>query len=151
MTGAKSGPRSGQEHAATKSDNLNPITMTPFCKLPYAVLSRSDLSATAKVVFSYLLDRQGHRTVCWPSLNRIANDCGTTKPAVSRAIADLKNLRLIAVRRPRPGERGRSNRYRISKAESPSSATNRRAKRLRVVGDDGNVSYPYSESVEADQ
>lgn len=133
MTGAINGPRPGEGNAAAKSDDLHPITMTPFCKLPYVVLNRSDLTATAKMVLAYLMDRQGANEVAWPSQGLIAEVCGTTRPAVSRAVAELKRLRLIEVRRPRPGEWGRANRYRIVKTENRSSAKTHRAGRLRVV------------------
>jgi len=146
MTRTGEGPRPLAEHAAPNTDRLNCITVVPFCKLPVSILHRSDLSAMAKVVFSYLLDRQGRKSVSWPSLERIATDCGTTKPAAIRAIAELKMAKLLRVRRPRGDERGRSNRYEIFTDGKLTGVSGHCADRLRIVTPDGNESLPDSES-----
>ena len=147
MTVAKKvGPRPLPERAATKIGQLNRIEPIPFCKLPYSLLSRSDVSATAKIVFAYLLDRQGRKGVSWPSLNTIAFNCGTTKPAVVRNIAELDRAGLVTVRRPLPSERGRSNRYEIPIGVNPKQGMNHNSERSRIVTVAGNETSPEPES-----
>lgn len=49
-----------------------------------------------RLVLVYLADRHNIDTgVCWPSLGRIADDMGTTKPTVRSAFRSLKDLGLI--------------------------------------------------------
>jgi hypothetical protein len=140
MIGANKGPRPGEGYAAPTTQQPHPIRLIPFRKLPVSIMGRSDMSAMAKVVFTYLLDRQGRKVESWPSLDRIAVECGTSKPAVVRAIAELKHANVLAVRRPARGDRGRSNRYRIDIDAESNSATNRGAQRLRIVTHKCNVS-----------
>lgn len=54
-----------------------------------------DLPHRAYVVYLYLYDRANKDGICWPSVNRIAEDTKLSPSTVRRAIKDLRNARLI--------------------------------------------------------
>ena len=79
-------------------------------------LSRGDLA-----VLAVILDRYNAASgVCWPGVNRIAEDAHLDRRSVIRATQRLESLALIAVER---ADRGKSNRYRPNLASSGVSAT----------------------------
>lgn len=83
-----------------------------FYKLPQALAARRDLPASAKIVYTAILDRFGRNGHSWPGYERIGRDCGLARRTVMRAIASLSaaNPPLLVV-----GNRGngRSNDYRL--------------------------------------
>lgn len=86
-----------------------------FYPVPADIARRSDLTATAKLVYAYLTFRQGKNQDAWPGQLRIATDCGVSRGTVISAICQLKQLGLLEVRRPPPACGNRTNRYRVSK------------------------------------
>ena len=82
----------------------------PFVKLSMSILRRGDLSNGEKLVYAYLLNRQGDNAECWPGLRTIARDCGCSVSGAERCVRRLEARGLIVV--GRNAESG-SNRYRV--------------------------------------
>lgn len=71
-----------------------------FVKMPTSILSRADITSTAKLVYVYLADRQGQNAHAWTGIRRIATDCGIGAQAAQKAIKDLESAGLLEVSRP---------------------------------------------------
>ena len=87
------------------------------------ILSRTDLTASAKLIYSVLADRQGGNGDCWPGIRTLAKDAGMSKGAVERAVDALESAGLIQANR---GNQGYSNRYTVTVPETgtlPASPT----------------------------
>lgn len=74
------------------------------------ILRRTDLGWREKVVYPYLRTRQGEHAAAWPSLARIAADCGSTISSVRLALVALQRANLIEIIHR---GRGRCSHYRI--------------------------------------
>lgn len=94
-----------------------------FCKLPYDLLSRRDLTPAAKLIYAYLLDKQGHNQECWPGQRTIATELGICRESVIRAVGELKAVKLLVVSGGhRDGPRhSRACRYRVLDGPEPGS------------------------------
>tara|TARA_R110000824_G_scaffold23097_3_gene83383 strand:- start:308 stop:1108 length:801 start_codon:yes stop_codon:yes gene_type:complete len=69
-------------------------------RMDIAIAQRSDLSATAKVVFAVLRCYENTETnLCYPTQQMIATDSGTSINSVKRAIRALIHARIIEVQR----------------------------------------------------
>jgi len=86
-----------------------------FRKMYNDILSRADLTATAKLVYSVLADRQGENGYCWPGIRTLAKDIGASKGAVERAVNRLEAAGLITANR---GNKGYNNKYVITVPET---------------------------------
>lgn len=75
---------------------------------PWA-LARTDLTATEKLILISLVNRADNRTrQCWPSLARIATDCGlspNSRRTIQQATKSLSEKGLITVRPRRQADR----------------------------------------------
>lgn len=106
-----------------------PVYVTRYPDL----LGRRDLSAGAKLVWFYLADRQGDADVCWPSVERIAADCGLSDRAtrsILKTLADKGLIERVTDRRKRDA-RGRERRqyaYRVHGLDAPKRRKRRPAK-----------------------
>jgi GntR family transcriptional regulator len=56
---------------------------------------KMDLPHRAYVVYLYLYDRANKDGICWPSVNRIAEDTKLSPSTVRRAIKDLRKAELV--------------------------------------------------------
>lgn len=82
-----------------------------FVKLSCDVLCRTDLSAGCKLVYSVIRDRIGQNSEAWPSLQRLAEDCGLGRTTVSDAVDKLAEVGLLEVDRAGHNPKRESNRY----------------------------------------
>lgn len=90
----------------------------PFWKFPTEIAPLRELSSTAKVVYTYIRDRQGSNAHAWPGFRRIAADCGVSTDAAQRAIVQLVEIRLIETIRTGGKKGTRTNRYRVVDVEA---------------------------------
>lgn len=58
-------------------------------------LYRMDLSHRAISVYTYLADRAGKKTTCWPSIPTIAKELKLSESTTRRALDDLRKAGLI--------------------------------------------------------
>jgi hypothetical protein len=63
--------------------------------IPDGLLSRRELTVTAKVVWATLNKYAGRRGIAWPSISEIAGDCAVSNRAVSYALEELESRKLI--------------------------------------------------------
>ncbi len=89
-----------------------------FAQVPIWLLACSDVDPQAKVVYAYLVWRQGQNEGCWPSVDRIARDLQVERKTVMRHLQRLEEMQYIEVHR----ESGRSNYY-IINGEVPERIT----------------------------
>lgn len=118
-----------------------------FVKIPTDILSRNDLSTTAKCVYANLLDRQGSNGSCWPGTRRIGADVGISQPAVLRALVELSRAGLVKVESQ---GNGRTNHYRVKTANETLAVSDNeslavtKCDRSRIVsgGDNESLAEP---------
>jgi len=83
------------------------------------VIRRTDLTASAKLVYASLADREGNNGYSWPGVRTIAKDVGMSKGAAERGIASLEAKGLLVI--THGGRNG--NRYQVvrsvPKTETP--------------------------------
>ena len=82
----------------------------PWYKLPSQIASRSDLTATAKVIYAIIKYRVGVNGCCWPGLRRIARDAGINPKSSQRAVYQLRQVGLLLIEKR---HRGQSNSYQL--------------------------------------
>ena len=58
-------------------------------------LYRMDLPHRAISVYTYLADRAGKKTICWPSIPTIAKELKLSESTTRRALDDLRKAGLI--------------------------------------------------------
>ena len=89
--------------------------MELFYKLSQAVAARTDLTGNDKVLLAVIADKIGDNGECWPGAGKLAKATGTNRQTVFDGIKRLKDAGLLAVR---PGGKGRSNRYRLTRRDN---------------------------------
>ena len=80
-----------------------------FVQIPMWLLACCDVEPQAKVIYGYLVWRQGRNPKCWPSVDRIAVDLQISRASVLRHLARLEELRYIHITRTP----GRANEYTV--------------------------------------
>lgn len=94
-----------------KINSSDPIARHGFTQVPNFILRNPDLSCNAKTVYALLLSYAWHNNLCFPGMERMAEEMGTHISTVSRAVAELETLSLIEI--ARRGQ-GKTNFYTIN-------------------------------------
>jgi len=69
-----------------------------FAQLPIWLIGSTNVDAQGKVVYAYLVWRQGRNAGCWPSMERIAADLGLSRRTVVRILQYLEDTGYIAIK-----------------------------------------------------
>ena len=69
---------------------FDPVSAGGFTQVPNYLLRNKDLSCTAKMVYAQLLSYAWTNGYCYPGQVRMADDIGSTKSTVNRAILELQ-------------------------------------------------------------
>ena len=77
----------------------NPYLMFVGSFIPNWILCRKEIHSNAKLVFARLAQFAGPDGRCYPKRSTLACECGMSKRTVDRAIAQLKQFKLIEVER----------------------------------------------------
>lgn len=77
------------------STRYNPWRLFHGAFVPNWLLERSEVSATAKLLFGMLCQHAGKKGSCFPRQDTLAAELGTTERSIRRFISELKNHRLI--------------------------------------------------------
>ena len=85
--------------------------MGNFWKIPKEFGRCRNLTCSAKIVYGYLLDRQGDNGHSWPGLRRIASDCGINRETAANAINQLEKSGWMGVKRVKGNPSHRTNNY----------------------------------------
>lgn len=97
--------------------------MQPFIIVTKEIAKRTDLTASAKLIYGSLADREGDNGYSWPGVRTIAKDVGMSKGAAQRGIAILEAKGLLIVTHGG----GKGNRYQVvrtvPKTDTPKSET----------------------------
>ncbi len=70
-----------------------------FAQLPIWLIGSTNVDAQGKVVYAYLVWRQGRNAGCWPSMERISADLGLSRRTVVRILQNLEETGYIAIKR----------------------------------------------------
>ena len=82
---------------------FDPVSAGGFTQVPN-VLLRSKLSCNAKVVYAQLLSYAWTNDRCYPGQERMADDIGSTKSTVNRAILELQTTGWLELERRGQGK-----------------------------------------------
>lgn len=85
-------------YTTENSDKTSGISRT-FAPLPNWLLSRKEISLTAKVIYARLLQYKGKKDHAYPGRQQLADECGLGVRTLERAIEELKKFDLIIVKR----------------------------------------------------
>ena len=87
---------------------FDPVSAGGFTQVPNLLLRNPTLSANAKIIYAQLLSYAWTNGYCYPGQVRMANDIGSTKSTVNRAILELQEKGWLEV--DKRGQ-GRTNIY----------------------------------------
>jgi predicted transcriptional regulator len=76
---------------------FDPVTSGGFTQVPNVLLRSPNLSLHAKVVYAQLLSYAWTNDRCYPGQVRMADDLGSTKSTVNRAILELQKTGWLEV------------------------------------------------------
>ena len=82
---------------------FDPVSAGGFTQVPN-VLLKSKLSANSKVVYAQLLSYAWSNDHCYPGQERMADDIGSTKSTVNRAVIELQETGWLEVERRGQGK-----------------------------------------------
>ena len=82
---------------------FDPVTAGGFTQVPN-ILLRSSLTSNAKVVYAQLLAYAWTNDRCYPGQERMADDLGSTKSTVNRAVLELQDTGWLEVERRGQGK-----------------------------------------------
>ncbi len=86
------------------------MTTNLFFKIPQAIAARRDLTATDKLVYAVIAFRIGQNDSCWPGTRRLAQDVGTSRWVILKAVRRLEQVGFLRVQRHIDGK---SNSYQL--------------------------------------
>ena len=70
-------------------EGFDPVSAGGFTQVPNIILKVPKLSANAKVVYALMLSYAWHNNRVFPGQDRMAEDLGTSRPTVTKAVAEL--------------------------------------------------------------
>jgi hypothetical protein len=85
-------------------DAYSPYRVFLSAPIPLAVMAMPNLSPGAKLLFARLALYAGRNTKCYPSLDRLARDLGTSTDAIGRWLKELTDPKFIHRARKGPGK-----------------------------------------------
>lgn len=78
----------------------NPLLASGFAQLPRVVIRAGKrISPMAKITFATLLDYAWQDGFCFPAQERLARDIGTNEKSIRKYLAELKDLKMIEVKK----------------------------------------------------
>src|SRR5947209_5984221 len=93
-----------QEQQNIVLQGYDPISAGGFTQVPNYLLNNAGLTAIAKVVYAKLLSYAWHNNRVYPGQVRMAEEIGSTKSTVNRAIIELENEGWLEVQRRGQGQ-----------------------------------------------
>ena len=70
-------------------EGFDPVSAGGFTQVPNIILKDPKLSTNAKVVYALMLSYAWHNNRVFPWQDRMAEDLGTSRPTVTKAVAEL--------------------------------------------------------------
>ena len=85
-------------------DGFDPVSADGFTQLPNILIRNKDLTANAKVVYSALLSYAWHNNAVFPGQETLAEEIGSTRSTVNRAIIELEDNGWLEIQRMGQGK-----------------------------------------------
>lgn len=80
-------------------EGFDPLSAGGFTQVPNFVLKNADLSSNGKVAYALLLSYAWYNNRVFPGQERMANDMGTSRPTVTKAIGELERAGYLEIKR----------------------------------------------------
>jgi biotin operon repressor len=112
---------------------FDPVSAGGFTQVPN-ILLKSNLSSNAKVVYAQLLAYAWSNDRCYPGQERMAEDLGSTKSTVNRAVLELQATGWLDVERR---GQGRTNIYVLKYVVGKARVVDRSGVKARLFPADG--------------
>jgi DNA-binding MarR family transcriptional regulator len=80
-------------------EGFDQVSAGGFTQVPNFILKNPELSSNAKVVYSMLLSYAWYHDRVFPGQERMAEDMGTSRPTVTKAIGELERIGYLEVQR----------------------------------------------------
>ncbi len=97
-------------------EGFDPVSAGGFTQIPNFLLNDKDLSFAAKVVYSKLLSYAWHNNMVFPGQETMAEDIGSKRSTVNKAIKELEVKGWLAI--DRRGQ-GKTNIYTLKHTVKP--------------------------------
>lgn len=105
---------------------FDPVSAGGFTQVPNFLLKCPDLSSNAKIVYAQLLSYAWNNGHCYPGQVRMAEDIGSTKSTINRAILELQEAGWLEIERRGQGKTNvYTLTYRVSRARIVDNSVNR--------------------------
>jgi DNA-binding MarR family transcriptional regulator len=88
-----------QERQNIVLEGFDPVSAGGFTQVPNMVLNHKELSFAAKVVYAKLLSYAWNHNRVFPGQERMAEDMGTSRPTITKAIGELEEVGYLEVTR----------------------------------------------------
>lgn len=85
-------------------EGFDPVTAGGFTQVPNILLNDTRLSFAAKIAYAKLLSYAWNNKLVFPGQERMAEETGTSRPTVSKAISELQRFGWVEVRRRGQGK-----------------------------------------------
>jgi biotin operon repressor len=83
---------------------FDPVSAGGFTQVPNLVLNNKKLSFAGKVVYSKLLSYAWNNNLVFPGQETMAGELGTSRPTVTKAIAELEKEGYLEIQRRGQGQ-----------------------------------------------
>ncbi len=109
-----------QEHHNIVLEGFDPISAGGFTQIPNFLLNNKNLTNNAKVVYAKLLSYAWHNNQVFPGQERMAEEIGSSKSTVGRAVQELEEQGWLEIQRR---GQGKTNLYILKYKVSGKTAT----------------------------
>jgi DNA-binding MarR family transcriptional regulator len=86
-------------------EGFDPVSAGGFTQLPNILIRNKDLTANAKVVHSALLSYAWYNNAVFPEQETLAEEIGSTRSTVNRAIIELEDNGWLEIQRMGQGKK----------------------------------------------
>ena len=85
-------------------EGFDPVSAGGFTQVPNILLNETDLSFAAKVAYAKLLSYAWHNNLVFPGQERMAEEVGSSRSVINRAVLELQKLGWLEIRRRGQGK-----------------------------------------------
>ena len=85
-------------------ESFDPVSAGGFTQIPNLLLNNTEMSFAAKVVYSKLLSYAWNNNMVFPGQERMAEEIGSSKSAVNRAVLELQERGWLQIDRRGQGK-----------------------------------------------
>lgn len=93
-----------RDHQNIILEGFDPVSAGGFTQVPNILLNDTGLSFAAKVAYAKLLSYAWNNNCVFPGQTRMAEETGTSRPTISKAISELQDHGWLEVKRRGQGK-----------------------------------------------